>query len=246
MLKISADLENLSLEAAALFAKRAEEAIAARGTFRVALSGGSTPKLLYQKLAEAPFCDRIAWKKIQVFWGDERHVPSDDPQSNYKMTKEALLDRVPLLPENIFPVPYRDTAEASANSYDETLHKIFADLPRFDLVLLGLGTDGHTASLFPGTDVLNERKKWVSVAQPQGTGVSRVTLTYPVLNNAAMACFLVAGADKASILCAILENCDASYPAASINPHDGELTWIVDQAAAASLSKDFMEKHYVE
>ena len=205
VLKTTTDL----FEAAATeFAAQASAAVRANGRFTVALSGGSTPKTLYSLLATKP---GIPWDKICIFWGDERHVPPDHPESNYRMANEALLSKVSLRPENIFRIHAEEKdAAAAAQQYELTLKDFFhlspGEFPRFDLIFLGVGPDGHTASLFPGTAALNETKRLVVSNWVAKFNTDRITFTFPVLNAAAYVIFLLSGADKAATLQEVLEN----------------------------------------
>jgi 6-phosphogluconolactonase len=227
-------------EAARLVAARSEEAISQRGRFFIALSGGSTPRALYERLAGAPWRARIAWEHWRVFWGDERLVPPEDPRSNVGMAEQALLSKVPIPGTHVHRVPVDvDDRKAVARTYEEELRRAFALAegvwPRFDVVLLGLGSDGHTASLFPHSPALEERQRLV-VGTPPGRlppPVDRVTLTLPVLNAARAIVFLVAGADKAPTLRRVLSG-DQDLPAARVQSGDGELRWLVDAAAAST------------
>ncbi len=206
------------------------------GPAAVALSGGSTPKLLYQALAAPPFAERVPWDRVHWFWGDERFVPHDDARSNYRMTTEAMLGRVGAPPGNIHPVPTEGmSAEEAAARYQITLQAYHGGQtldplrPLFDIVLLGLGTNGHTASLFPGTPALKERTAWAAAVTPAGEP-TRITLTYPALESCRHAAFLVAGADKRDVLAQVRAGA-ADLPAARYHP-TGELHWFADQAAA--------------
>lgn len=206
------------------------------GPVAVALSGGSTPKLLYQALAAPPFVDQVPWDRAHWFWGDERFVPQDDERSNYRMTTEAMLGRVGAPPGNIHPIPTEGmSAEDAAARYGITLQAYHGGQtldpvrPLFDIVLLGLGTNGHTASLFPGTPVLKERTAWAAAVTPADEP-TRITLTYPVLESCRHAAFLVAGADKRDVLAQVRAGA-ADLPAARYHPV-GELHWFADQAAA--------------
>ncbi len=236
------DLADLTTAAADLFVSQCQRSLA-HGRFTVALSGGSTPRRLHSLLASPSYRDRIDWTRIEFFWGDERFVPQDDPESNFRMARETLLDHVPVQPSQIHAVPTQlgDPAAAAA-TYGEEIRRVFQlgpnDLPRFDLILLGMGPDGHTASLFPHTAALHERERLVVAnAVPQLQTV-RITLTAAVINNAAAVVFLVAGADKAQALHAVLEGPrdPETYPAQLIAPANGELRWLVDRAAAANLT----------
>ncbi len=219
----------------------AREAIAARGRCLLALSGGSTPKPLYELLATQPYAGQIDWSRVHLFWGDERCVPPDHPESNYRMTREALIDRVPLPADNVHRIRGEDDPQQAAEAYERTLRQFFGpdDPPRrsFDLVLLGMGPDGHTASMFPGTAAPGETRRWVmAVHIERPRDMWRVTLTTVVLNAAADVTFLVAGADKAARLEEVLhEPGERPLPAQRIHPTHGALHWMVDAAAAAQL-----------
>jgi 6-phosphogluconolactonase len=210
-------------------------AFSANGTFRVSLSGGSTPKTLYGLLASDEFRSRFPWQLVSWYWGDERFVPYDHPESNYRMTREAMLAKVPVPPENIHPVPADGTQEDAARRYELTLQEAYGATildparPLFDVTLLGLGADGHTASLLPGQSVLEERERWVAVVS-HGRPEIRITMTYPVIESSRRVAFLVTGREKAAILRAIRAG-DSQVPAARVRPV-GELFWFVDRAAA--------------
>ena len=231
--------------AAEEFARRADAAVRERGAFAVALSGGSTPRGLYEVLAgdgPPPFRRQVPWGRTHFFWGDERHVPPDHPESNYRTAREALLSVVPLPPEHVHRIPAeRPDAGQAAEEYARTLREHFrlaeGQWPRFDLVLLGMGIDGHTASLFPGSPALRERARLVCAPWVERLRAHRITLTPPVLNHAACALFLVAGGDKADTLRAVLhgEVRPDRLPAQVVRPIRGELLWLVDEAAARRL-----------
>jgi 6-phosphogluconolactonase len=226
--------------AAEEFCALAEEAVMRRGKFAVALSGGSTPKSLYQLLASGTF-PNLPWDKTYFFFGDERHVPPDHPESNYRMANEAMLVRVPVPAANVYRIPAEmKDADAAVSAYEQTLRSFFRlgpnEFPRFDLILLGLGPDGHTASLFPGSAALSESTKLVVANWVEKFKTYRVTFTFPVLNHAACVMFLACGADKAGILREVLENPQADLPSQKVRPTNGRLVWIVDRAAAAGLS----------
>lgn len=204
------------------------------GRLAISLSGGSTPRRLYQLLAEAPYRDAMPWDRIHWFWGDERFVPPDHPDSNYRMVREALLARAPIPAENVHPVATGGTPAAAAHDYQRTLQSFYGApaldpaRPLFEIELLGLGPDGHTASLFPGTKVLDERQRWA--AEVIGAKAEdRITLTYPVLASSRHTAFLVAGADKREALARVLAG-DKELPAARLDPV-GELVWFVDEQA---------------
>jgi len=210
-------------------------ALAATGPFRVSLSGGSTPKTLYGLLASDEFRGRFPWPRVSWYWGDERFVPYDDPESNYRMTREAMLAKAPVPPENIHPVPADGTPDDAASRYERTLQAAYGATvldparPLFDITLLGLGPDGHTASLLPGEQVLDERTRWVA-AVSHGRPEVRITMTYPAIESSRYVAFLVAGQEKAAMLGAISAG-DSQVPAARVKPV-GELIWFVDRAAA--------------
>ncbi|PYX10132.1 MAG: 6-phosphogluconolactonase [Acidobacteria bacterium] len=230
--------QDLFQAAASEFATRTAAAISDRGKFTVALSGGSTPKSLYSVLAKAA----LPWEKIFFFWGDERHVPPDHPDSNYRMASEALLSKVSVPPGNIFRIRAEEKdADVAAQDYEQTLRSFFhlrpGEFPRFDLILLGLGPDGHTASLFPETAALGETKRLVVAIWVEKLKTHRITFTYPVLNHAACVMFLVSGGDKAEMVCTVLEDRNANLPSQKVQPVNGKLLWLLDQGAAGKLSK---------
>jgi 6-phosphogluconolactonase len=207
--------------------------------FTWALAGGSTPRALYRLLAGAPYCDRLPWPAIHFFWGDERHVPPDHPESNFRMARETLLDAVPVPPANLHRIAAEEPdAERAAARYAAALRSFFAlaagEWPRFDLVLLGLGKDGHTASLFPGSAAVRERKRLVVAPWVEALRAFRITLTPPVLSHARRAIFLVSGSEKAEALRAVLEGPrdPDRYPAQAV---EGNRLWMVDRAAARLL-----------
>ncbi|MGO8796168.1 MAG: 6-phosphogluconolactonase [Candidatus Sulfotelmatobacter sp.] len=219
------------------------EAVEQRGRFTIALSGGSTPRTLYTLLA-ANASNTLPWDKMFFFFGDERHVPPNDPESNYRMANESLLSKVPIPPGNIFRVPTENPdADAVAETYDQTLQKFFnvqpGEFPRFDLILLGLGGDGHTASLFPETKALQEKSRLVVANWVEKLKTHRITFTLPLLNAARTVAFLVSGMDKAAVLHEVLEGNapGEKYPSRLVKPTEGKLIWFVDRAAASELSK---------
>ncbi|MCF2971900.1 6-phosphogluconolactonase [Synechococcus sp. Nb3U1] len=213
-----------------IWQQSAAPAIQERGRFTVALAGGSTPKKLYVALAQTP---GILWQQTWLFWGDERYVPPDHPDSNYRMVQEAMLDQIEIPEAQVFPMPTQagDPAQ-DASQYEAQLKQLFSgDWPQLDLVLLGIGEDGHTASLFPGTTALAVQDRWVTVGQKDED--PRLTLTYPVLNQAAQVVFLVTGANKAAIIKEVLTT-EAHLPCQAVKPQ-GRLLWLLDTAAAAQL-----------
>ncbi len=217
----------------------ATEAVDKRGRFCVALSGGSTPRGLYSLLASGAV-EAIPWDKIFFFWSDERHVPPDSPESNYHMAQQAMLSKGSVPADHIFRIRAEEPdADIAARAYEATLRTIFAvqpnAIPRFDLILLGIGTEGHTASLFPGSPALDETKRLVVANRVEKLNTDRITFTYPLINQAACVMFLVSGTDKAEILEQILEHA-GDLPAQRVYPANGKLLWLADHAAAARLS----------
>ena len=232
------DPESLAHEAAERFAHLAREAAELRGRFGVALSGGSTPQALYRLLALEPYYSQVPWAQVHLFWADERSVPPDHPGSNYRLAYEALIAQVRIPADNVHRIRGELAPDAAARAYDRDLLRFFGGLqPRFDLVLLGLGSDGHTASLFPDSVALEETER-LAVATTAFYGnrpAERVTLTLPVLNAARQVLFLVSGADKAKIVLAALADGGQVLPAQRVRPAAGMLTWLLDAAAAAYL-----------
>ncbi len=218
---------------------RIQEALRESDRFTWALSGGSTPRALYRLLASEPYRGRLPWRAIHFFWGDERHVPPDHAESNFRMAREAMLDAMPVPAENIHRIHAEEPdAERAAKLYEDELRAFFAlapgAWPRFDLVLLGLGNDGHTASLFPGSAAVRERERLVVAPWVEAQRAFRITLTPPVLSQARRALFLVSGAEKAAALHAVLEGPREPdrYPAQVVG---GNRLWLVDRAAAGLL-----------
>ena len=241
MIEVYPDLESLSRAAAALLVEQANLAVAVRGRFSVALAGGATPRRTYELLAAPPLKDQAPWDRVHVFWGDERCVPLTDPRSNARLAQAAWLDRVPIPAAQIHPMNCASDPAAAAREYEVELREFFAGQPPIlDLVLLGLGEDGHTASLFPGTPVLAESERWVAAVAAAEQDLPRVTLTPPLINQAAMVVFLVAGSAKAGVLWDVLHGPrdPGRLPAQLIQPHEGGLLWLVDLAAARSLVRD--------
>ena len=220
------------------FKKLALSSMKAHGNFTVALSGGSTPKSLFKLLAALP-AGEIPWDKIYFFFGDERHVPPDNPDSNFKMANETLLLKINARPENVFRIQAELDADVAAKNYEQQLIQFFqlksGQFPRFDLILLGLGPDGHTASLFPGSKGLAEKQRLVIANWVEKFKTYRITFTYPLLNQAANVMFLVSGADKADAVHGAIVDKKQGPPAGSVDPMDGTLLWLLDQAAAAEL-----------
>lgn len=239
-----AGAEAASEAAARDFVDLAREAVASHGRFSVALSGGSTPRRLYQLLAAAPYRGQVAWERVEFFWGDERAVPPDHPDSNYGLAAAALLGTLNLLPQRIHRIQAeRADRDEAARDYQLEIARVFGidpegPPPAFDLVLLGLGADGHTASLFPYSEGLRERRRWVVSHYVAKLGAERITLTLPLLNQAKEIRLLVAGTDKAPALRAVLEGPrdPERLPVQLVHPEAGRLIWLVDRAAASELS----------
>ena len=234
-LMIAPDERVFIAQAEAIFARVVSQSIQERGIFSAALSGGSTPKPLYQRLASSKLIDEAAWKVVHLFWGDERHVPANHPDSNYRMVQEALLSHVPVEPEHIHRVPTEMDVRLAAFAYEEHLRSFFpGEWPRFDLVLLGMGADGHTASLFPHSAGLNETFRWFIANKIPEQKSWRLTLTRNAINAARNILVMVKGEDKAETVSKVLTG---SYvpeerPIQLIMPDDGEMIFLLDQGAA--------------
>ena len=233
----------LARAAANEFEGLAKNAVQSKGSFNVALSGGSTPKAMFDLLSGDRYINTIPWSKIHLFWGDERHVPPDDEDSNYRMTKEHLFSKIPIPPENIHRIEAESSnAESAAAKYERELKQHFnlseTEIPQFDLVFLGMGDDGHTASLFPGTDVVHESKYLVAAPWIEKFDSYRITLTPKVINNSDRVIFLVKGKEKADALVRVLEgekDIDR-YPAQIVEPTHGSVLWLCDREATSKLS----------
>jgi 6-phosphogluconolactonase len=238
-LRVFRDVQELSLRAAEATVRTINGAVDRTQRCSVVLSGGSTPRTLYGLLASR-FRDRVPWARVHIFWGDERYVPHSDAGSNYRMAANVLLDHVPCPAANVHPMPTHLTPpDAAARDYEKTLSEYFGGgPPRFDLLLLGLGAEGHTASLFPGAAALAERRRWVVAETVPAHPPMRLTLTVPALTRSAHTFFLVTGSDKADALHhALVPAADPhSCPAAAIRPTEGTVTWWVDREAAADLN----------
>jgi len=239
---VCSDAEELNRRTAEQFVRLARESVAATGRFTVALSGGSTPKPIYSLLAGRTFQPLVPWSRVYFFWGDERCVPPDHPESNYGMARVTMLDKLPVPTENVYPVPTEEgNAQRVAAEYERILSTFFdlneGQQPRFDLILLGMGEDGHTASLFPGTAALQERGT-VTANDIQKLGTHRITLTIPAINQAAHIVFLVSGPSKTRVLKEVLEGQyqPTRLPSQSIQPVEGTLLFLVDRAAASELT----------
>ena len=240
-LRVYGDAEHLAVAAAELFVSAAAESMGARGRFRVALSGGSTPRRVYQLLATDAFSRRVDWEHVDVFWGDERYVPADDPESNYRMTAEALLRHVPLPTANVHRMMTElSPPQAGAEAYEKTIRESFGEghsVPRFDLIYLGLGTNGHTASLFPNSPALEETSRLVLADFVAAVKQWRISMSAALLNRGRTVAFLIAGQEKAPVLHEVLlgPRDPKRLPAQLIAP-EGRLLWLVDETAAAQLT----------
>jgi len=235
------DSEAISHRAAFLFVKAAKDAIDRSTRFVVALSGGSTPRRLYTLLGSAEYSPQIDWQKVHIFWVDERCVPKDHEESNFKTVFDRLLSKVPLPDGNIHRIRGEEEPDQAARDYEEDLQRFFgmSELPMFDLVILGMGEDGHTASLFPGSKSLEENDRLAVPVYLEKPHRDRITLTFLVLNNADQILFLISGRSKAAVLSEIIEagHQKDPYPAGLINPIHGTLLWLIDQEAAGQLKR---------
>lgn len=235
--KILPDSAALAQAAAQEFHKLADAAVQERGRFCVALSGGNTPRAIYSLLASEH--KELPWDRIHVFFGDERHVPPDHPDSNFRMATESLLSKVPIPEKNVHRIRAELETDIAATEYEQELVNFFhldnQEMPRFDLIFLGIGEDGHTASLFPGSNALTETSRRVVANWVEKFKTFRITFTFPVLNHATEVAFLVSGADKAQILDEILRPGARKYPAQSVQPENGRLLWLVDRDAGSLL-----------
>ncbi len=237
-IRIYPGMEELSHAAAQLFVHTARRALDRSGRFAVVLSGGHTPELTYRLLGQEPSRSQVDWQKIHVFWGDERCVSRDDFRNNARMAFHALLDHVPIPPNQVHPVPSEQAPEQAAAHYEMVLREFFQDLPGgFDLVFLGLGDNGHTASLFPHTPILEEQDRWVKEVYLAEQDMYRISLTARLINRAATVAFLVSGKNKSGVLRQVLLEPPQpqELPAQLIHPLDGEMVWFVDRDAAREL-----------
>ena len=237
--RVFPDPQALAEAAARHVVESAQAAVDARGAFSIALSGGSTPRELHLKLASPPLVEQVDWSRVHVFFGDERCVPPDDERSNYRMAEETLLNRVPIPRNQIHRMRGELPPEQAAEDYERELRDFFKDEPpRLDLILLGMGDNGHTASLFPGLTAVHEQQRWVVAEYVAEVSMWRITLTPVIINLAREVIFLVAGAAKADMLRQCIEGRFApdERPAQIVRPSPGEVVWLIDAAAAAKLS----------
>jgi 6-phosphogluconolactonase len=233
--------DELIQRAVEIFVRAANEAIRERDVFTVALSGGGTPRPVYEALGDPAQRGRVDWGKVHLFWGDERHVPPTDEQSNYRMVKEALLDRIDIPAANVYRVPAEMEVRMAAFQYEEELRQFFSgEWPVFDFIFLGMGQDGHTASLFPHSAGLNEDFRWFIANYAPGMETWRLTLSAPAINAARFVLVLVVGKAKAARLKAVWTGPDdpEDMPIQMIDPPDGDMLWLVDQAAGSEMKKD--------
>lgn len=249
--RVYRDAEEVAVKAARRFARLADQYVVGCGRLTVSLSGGSTPRAMNLLLAAPPFLDTVPWSSIYFFWGDERCVPPEHQESNYRMARETLLSKVPVPEENIFRIPAENAdPDRAAEEYEAVLRNAFlklspktstaplANVPRFDLIFLGMGADGHTASLFPRTEALHADDRIVAANYVEKLNAHRITLTAPTINNARNVTFLVSGEDKAEPLKQVLEGSynPETYPSQLIHPQNGSLLWMVDESAARLLA----------
>ena len=238
---IAANADDLAFRAAELFKSAARAHVDQRGRFVAALSGGSTPRGMYRLLASPPAVTEVPWESTHLFWVDERCVPASDPESNLGAAWRDLLGHLPLPPGNLHFIRGDFPPEEAAEEYQMELAWFFqlgeGEFPVFDLIFLGMGKDGHTASLFPGQSALHEASRLAMAVKGGTPNVYRITLTFPVLNRARRIVFLVAGMDKAETVKALLEGAQLDLPAAKIRPLQGDVIWLLDQEAASLLSK---------
>jgi 6-phosphogluconolactonase len=243
-LHIYKDNDALSRAAAEWITRYISDTLQNQDRFTWVLSGGNTPKSLYELLGAPPYLEKIQWNKIHIFWGDERAVPFDDPRNNAKMAYDALLNHVPVPSAQIHIMRTDIAPEKSAADYEQILHQYFGNADRpsstsFDLVLLGMGEDGHTLSLFPGTEVVHESQAWVKAFFLKAQDMYRITLTKTIVNSSCTIAFLTTGSNKSKAIKQVLEGpADPDlYPSQEIKPQTGQLHWFVDEAAAEKLSK---------
>jgi len=238
MIKVFDNVNELSKAAADLILDISNRETEKKGNFSLVFSGGSSPKQTYKNLSQSFYKDKIPWNKTFLFWGDERFVPEDDPQNNFKMTNDILIKKIPVPRNQIFPISTKGKPVNCALQYEETIKNFFkGKTSSFDLIILGLGDNGHTASLFPNTEVLNEKERLVKEVFVKELNMYRITLTAPVINKAKNILFIVFGEDKAETISKVIEgNFDSqNLPAQLIKPDDGTIRWFIDKSAASKL-----------
>jgi len=236
---IESNAAGLARKGAEIFSRAAKESVEKKGRFAVAISGGSTPRSMHSMLGKEPFYSNIPWGKTDIFWADERCVPSNHPDSNFGAAKKDFLDLVPIPKEHIHPLQGGLSPKEGALWYQQKLIKFFQrkedEFPLFDLIFLGIGTDGHTASLFPGQSALNEMKKWVVAVKGGNPDVNRLTLTFPVINRGKQIVFMISGKKKASVVKTAFKDIQSGLPAQLVQPLKGTLIWLLDREAASLL-----------
>jgi 6-phosphogluconolactonase len=247
---ITSNAERLAEKGAELMCNTAKEAVARKDSFAVAVSGGSTPRAMHRLLSQEPYLADMPWQKTHFFWVDERMVPFDHPDSNYGAAQKDLMSMIPIPADQVHPMPAMMRPEEGADLYQAKLKTFFQDLgsldPVFDLIILGIGTDGHTASLFPGQPSNQEPDRWVLSVKGGKPDVFRLTLTYAVLNSARHILFLVSGDTKAAVVKTLIEDRHAQLPAAKIQPLNGKMTWLLDQKAASLLKEETITSNRVK
>jgi len=246
------DTKSLYLAAAEQVCRVGQLAIDTTGRFSLVLSGGTTPRPLYELLASPPFSANLDWKKVEFFWGDERVVAPDDPKSNFRMAREAMLDKLKIPPAHIHRIRTEEPdLDRAARAYEREIEHVLGEVagvgrrpPHFNLFLLGMGADGHTASIFPGTDALEETERWVIPVDVPSLGVKRITMTPPLINSAHFIIFIVTGASKADVMADVLQGPrdPRRCPAQLIHPLTGEVMWFADREASAKL----IQHHRIE
>ena len=238
---IISDYKQLAEKGAEIFCKTAKKVISVKNRFTVAISGGSTPRAMHRLLAQEPYISDIPWQKIHLFWVDERMVAFDHPDSNFGSAKKDFLNNIPIPPDQVHPMPATSEPQEGASIYQKELKNFFKSLAShasgFDLIFLGIGKDGHVASLFPNQTSFEENKRWVISVKGGQPDIFRLTLTYYVLNRARRIFFLVSGEEKAPIVRTLFEKSQVQLPASKIRTLNGEVTWILDQEAASLLTR---------
>ena len=238
---VEPDERALAKAGAALFEQTLTAAVQSKGKAAAAISGGSTPRHMNRLLALSPTADRIPWEDIHLFWVDDRMVAADDPASNYGAARDDFITKVPIPPAQVYPMPVLDPPSEGAAAYIRDLKRFFGTgIPAFDLIFLGIGTDGHTASLFPDQADAHRGTEWVLSVKGGNPDVDRLTLNYPVLNQAAMTVILVSGQGKAEMVRTLLCSDEVRYPPQRIHPESGRLIWLLDQPAASLLPDDMV------
>ena len=241
---ITSNAERLAEKGAELMYNTAKKAVARKNSFAVAVSGGSTPRAMHRLLSQEPYRSDMPWQKTHFFWVDERMVPFDHPDSNFGAAQTDLISMIPTPADQVYPMPAMMHPEEGAGLYQAKLKTFFQDSgsldPVFDLIILGIGTDGHTASLFPGQPSSQEPDRWVLSVKGGQPDVFRLTFTYAVLNSARHILFLVSGDAKAAVVKTLIEDRQAQLPAAKIQPLNGKITWLLDQKAASLLSEEIV------